>query len=94
MKSSFNSYREWKEQDDFFDWSDSKEEVKATPSPFVVALAGLILLGISSLLFAIIALLALRIGGWENVLSFKKAWGLGVGYSLLRLVDVGIFRRK
>ncbi len=93
MTSSFNSYRDWKDQDEFFDWSDSDEKKEKT-SPFVVALAGLILLGISSLLFAIIALLALRIGGWENALSFKQAWGLGVGYSLLRLVDVGIFRRK
>ncbi len=93
MTSSFNSYRDWKDQDEFFDWSNSDDKREKT-SPFVVALAGLILLGISSLLFAIIALLALRIGGWENALSFKQAWSLGVGYSLLRLVDVGIFRRK
>lgn len=90
MNSPYGSYKDW--EDEFF--SDEVKATKKSPSLVVVFLAGMILVAIAGLLVGSVVTLSLRIAGWSDVLTFKQAFGIGIGYSAIRMIDIGMFKSR
>lgn len=88
MSSRFESYRDW--EDEFFE-SSLKSEKK--PSVIVGLLAGFFLVLLVGLLVSSLIVLSLRVGGWNDVLTFKQAFGIGIGYASIRSIDTAMFKK-
>lgn len=89
MSSRFESYRDW--EDEFFE-SSSKKEKK--PSVLVGLLAGFFLVLLIGVLVASLLVLSLRVGGWDDALTFKQAFGIGIAYASIRSIDTAMFKKQ